>query len=131
MEDTAEGIQTGVDGDSVADTSGVATIEGDVFGSVSGDVANVADVVDASAGQGGWRFTCPKKNQQEFRRIPFQRDGFLFWFLDVFAFQRKSCNKNTWGVRGIYLVKLNMDAENDGPSNRNFYMYGYSIVLRF
>jgi len=57
VEDTAEGIETGVDGDSVADTSGVATIEGDVSGSVSGgDVANVADGVvdgldtDASAG---------------------------------------------------------------------------------
>ena len=74
MEDTAEGIEIGVDGDGVADTSGVATIEGDVSGSVSGgDVANVADGVvdgldtDASAGQGGWRFTCPQKNQQEFR----------------------------------------------------------------
>ena len=31
----------------------------------------------------------PQKNQREFRWIPFQPDGFLFWFLDVFAFQRK------------------------------------------
>ena len=47
VEDSAESIETGVDGDSVSDTSGVATIEGDVSGSVSGgDVANV----DASAG---------------------------------------------------------------------------------
>ena len=93
MEDTAEGIETGVDGDSVADTSGVGTIEGDVSGSVSGgDVANVADGVvdgldtDASAGQGGCRFTCPKKPTGVWMD-PFPTGWPCFFFLDVFAFQ--------------------------------------------
>lgn len=93
MEDTAEGIETGVDGDGVADTSGVATIEGDVSGSVSGgDVANVADGVvdgldtDASAGQGGWRFTCLKKINGSLDESLSNRMAFFFgfWMFSLF-----------------------------------------------